>query len=269
MTDFQDTLNELSEQYRQRVDLHNEEKALTLRIKTKCRSFVNGDRKEAEILYNSMMKEDDTHPLQDVALIANYPFLEARNVIEQNRKQVERYMTKLVKGLPAYDWVKSIHGFGDIGFASIMAEAGDLNNYSNPSKLWKRFGLAVMPDGTRQRRVSGPDAVEHGYSPVRRSIIWTIGDSMAKTGGPYKELINYRKEVEVEKAESKGLTVLPSANIPSQFRGNNYPNQNTYINKGHIHNRAKRYAEKQLLKHLWQEWKKATAPVDSEEEVIV
>lgn len=112
-----------------------------------------------------------------------------------------------------------------------------------------------MEDGTRQRMVSGPEGAHHGYSPQRRSMIWTIGEAMLRTTGPYKDLLDQRKQYEIEKAEAKGMVVLPSAQIPTSHRGGTYPNQTDYMSKGHVHNRAKRFVEKRLLKDLWVQWR--------------
>jgi len=168
-----------------------------------------------------------SHDLSDVAFAATFPLIEGRNGVEKHRKAVEKRLVKLAKELPIASWVEGVRGVGLLSLAAIVGEAGDLSNYSNPAKLWKRMGLAVMPDG-RQRRVSGDAALEHGYSPGRRSVMWNIGDCIVKAGGPLKELYNERKAYELPRVETKM----------------------------HAHNRAKRYIEKRFLKMLWGEWRK-------------
>lgn len=135
---------------------------------------------------------------------------------------------KLAKQLPVWPWWKSVNGLGALGLAQIVGESGDLSNYANPGKLWKRLGLAVI-DGKSQRRVSGAAALEHGYSPRRRSVMYCIGDSAIKKQSPYRDLYLERKEY--EKAKVPDLTPM------------------------HHHRRAQRYMEKRILKHLWQRWR--------------
>lgn len=108
----------------------------------------------------------------------------------------------------------------------------------------KRLGEA-----TRDEVLAGAEAIEHGYSPARRSVMWNIGDCIVKAGGPLRELYDQRKAYEIETAKAQGLTVCPAAKIPKK-------NAEAYRSEGHIHNRAKRYVEKRLLKMLWQEWRR-------------
>jgi hypothetical protein len=237
----------LRELHRNREDLHRAEKALTLRIKAKCRRLCGGDKTEADALYKSM-RNGQQHPLTAHALAACQPFFIARDTLEAERKATEKAMAKQVKTLPVYPWAKATMGFGDLGLAQIVGECGDLSIYSNPAKVWKRMGLAVI-GGERQRRVTGADAIEHGYSPSRRSIIWNIGDSMIKcSASEYRALYLERKETEKAKAEAEGLTVVPAAKIPAKTK-------DAYRSEGHVHARAKRYMEKRLLRNLWRAWR--------------
>jgi len=234
----------LRELHRQRQDLHRAEKSLTLQIKAKCRRLSGGDKDEAETLYKAMTGKGD-HGMAVYALAVSAPFLEARGIIEGQRKATEKQMAKEAEKLPVASWIKDIRGIGVGSLAAIVGEAGDLSNYLTVSKLWKRLGLAVI-NGKRQQRVAGAEALEHGYSPSRRSVIWNIGDPLVKQGEKYREIYLKRKEVEITKAEAEGLTVLPAAKIKDK---------ETSRSQGHIHNRAKRYMEKQLIKDLWRAWR--------------
>lgn len=238
-----DTIREM---HRHRQDLHRAEKSLTLQIKAKCRRLAAGDKGEAEKVYKSMLNGCE-HELAMFALSITMPFLNARSVLETERKTVEKQMVKEAKKLPVYPWVESVKGFGALGFAQIVGEAGDISNYSTVSKLWKRLGLAVI-DGGRQRMVAGPDALIHGYNPSRRSVVWNIGDSLFRANGPYSDVCRERKEYERAKAAEAGLTVCPAAKIPAK-------NKELYRSDGHVHNRAKRYMEKRLVRDLWRAWR--------------
>lgn len=219
-------ISEIKELHRKRVDFHRTEKATTLRIKAVCRRLCDGDKTEAEKLYKAL--DSLNHPQALYAADYVEPMRQAKNVLEVERKKCEKQAGKLAKQLPVWSWVEGVRGVGPLALAQIIGEAGDLGNYPNPAKLWKRMGLAVI-NGERQRKVSGAAALEHGYSPERRSIMFVIGDSIIKCGGYYADLYRARKQIE----ETKLLEGT----------------------KGHHHNRAKRYMEKKLLRDLWAAWK--------------
>lgn len=179
---------------------------------------------------------------------------QAMEPIERERAAIEKEMRRLAHALPVWSWVESTPGLGDLGLALITAEAGDVSRYANPGKLWKRLGLAVM-DGTRQGGLSKSAPAEawiaHGYSPRRRSTMWTLGDSLLKAKGPYREVYLARKAYEIAKAEASGLTVAPAAKIPAKRKAE-------FRSQGHVHKRAQRYTEKRLLRDLWRAWRAAT-----------
>lgn len=217
---------EIREQHRMRVDFHRAEKRLTLQIKSVCRRLCGGDKKEANLLYTALKGGD--HPLADVALGYLMPLIATRDTLAEERKRPEKTLEKLALQLPVWAWVKPINGFGKLGLAQIVAEAGDLSNYANPGKLWKRMGLAVI-DGQAQRRVSGAAALDHNYAPERRSLMYCIGDSLIKKDNPYRALYLERKAYEETKT--------PDAT------------------KMLWHRRAQRYMEKRLLRDLWRAWR--------------
>ena len=137
----------------------------------------------------------------------------------------------------------TIKGFGLLGLARIVGIAGDFNKYDSVQKLWKRFGLAVI-NGSCQGRVSSKKVqdmddhekidrkaawMERGYSPKRRAVMFTIGDSLVKcSSGPFRKVYDWRKEYELKRPETK--------------------------NAMHAHLKAQRYMEKQLLLELWEAW---------------
>ncbi len=154
-----------------------------------------------------------------------------RDLYSNARKPYEKRLERLAKELPVWPWVESVRGFGALGLAQIVAECGDLDNYANPAKVWKRMGLAVMPDGTRQRKVADAEqAIEHGYSPQRRSLMYVLADSLIKTNGEGEFRTYYLAEKERQREK------LPDAP------------------QAHIHNRALRHMAKRLLRELWRAW---------------
>jgi hypothetical protein len=183
--------------------------------------------------------------------------VQARKPFDDIESTAEKAMAKLAAEMPVASWALPIRGFGPVSLAIIVAEAGDLANYANPGKLWKRMGLAPISKGDktlagatwRRGGLTAADWTDAGYSMKRRSLMWNIGDALIKGNGdgPYRTLYLARKQFEREKAEAAGLIVAPSASIPKK-------DAHLYMSDGHIHRRAQRYMEKRLLRDLWNAW---------------
>jgi hypothetical protein len=223
---------EIVETWRSRQDMVRAQQKLTLQIKAICRRFTAGDKKEADRLYASI-QNGHSHPLAQVCHEACFGLLRARIPLEEQRAAYEKRLEKLGKRLPIAHMADEIKGVGHIALAKIVGECGDLSAYKSVAAVWKRAGLAVI-NGERQRRVGGEAALEHGYSPERRSVFWNIGDSLIKAqgkdenAGPYRQIYDARKAYERPRVESDG----------------------------HAHNRASRHMVKALMKDLVLEWRR-------------
>lgn len=176
-------------------------------------------------------------------------------------------MENLARQLPVWtSFAEGVRGFGARSLAVIIGETGDLSNYANKGKLWKRMGLAVMGpgDGLHDVRQGGlmktatKEAwIAHGYNKKRRSCSFVIGDVLVKQGEVYRQVYLDRKEYERKRALENGFKIAPSAKIPENRKAE-------YMSDGIIHRRAQRYMEKRLLKDLWQAWKRTVITVPSE-----
>jgi len=241
--------------YRRRVDYHNAEKRLTLQIKAICRRLCDGDKDDAGKLYKAMMGGQGAEDAQRlvvsplIALSACEPLLQARDIVEQFRKDEEKVLTKLGKTLPVWAWCEEIRGVGPLSLAQIIGETGDLFLYANPGKVWKRLGLApfngrACSTWRMQGGATADDWVEMGYSPVRRSVAFNVGECFIKAGGKYKEIYDEKKAEYLER----------------EWCGKCHPKGETepreHCTPAHAHNRAHRYMVKKFIKHLWQEWRK-------------
>lgn len=232
-------IDAIREQWKRRVAWHRAEKSLTLQAKAICRRLCGGCKTEAEKVFKAAHSKGE-HDLANIAFAATWPLIEARNVLEVQRKAVEKQLEKMVKGLHVYEWVKETRGVGPLMLAGIVGEAGDVGSYKSVSALWKRMGLAVMPSG-RQRRIAGVEALEHGYSPERRSLMWNIGACILKA--------QVRKDPEDEEKR-----------IGLDYLGQLYIDRKVYEaerveTKAHAHNRAQRYVEKRFLRQLYAAWR--------------
>lgn len=243
---------------------------LILQVRAICRRMYGGDKDLGNELYDALL-DGGEHADRELAMAAVEPLLECRLILQDRKKRQEKRLAELVPRLPVYPWVAETKCLGAVGLSQIVTEAGDLWRYDNPAKLWKRLGLGMVnrpgSDGTvlseRQRRVSGDAALEHGFSPRRRSVMYCIGESLVKRKGPYRDVYLARKAEEVEKAGAAGLTVVPSAKITAK-------NRHLHRSKGHVHARARRYMEKRLLRDLWRQWRHLTPrpPAESKEESV-
>lgn len=264
--DLAPTIEKIRQLHRQRKTMHVAEKSLTLQVRALCRMYSSreslaANKKEADQLYNAAIKNKGDHSLALFIRGQAIPFLSARDNLEEARKGIEGQLEKLAKSLPVASWVAETRGFGLGNLAAVVGEAGDLSNYANPAKLWKRMGLAVI-DGGRQRKVPGAEALLHGYSAPRRSVFWNVGQCVIKaqsirtdkeTGevlreaGPYRVLYDERKVIELAKCEA-------IAADPAQAK-RYAPNGGKYSPLAHANNRATRYMEKRLLRDLWRAWR--------------
>jgi len=156
-------------------------------------------------------------------------------LIKPERMLVEKQLIKLVTSLPIFPWVKSVRGLGALSAGQIIGEAGDLNRFANPAKLWVMMSIGLV-DGQRQRKVANNPklAIRMRYSPKRRALMYLVGVNLIRLNqeGPYRTLYLERKEFEVKKNPKLAVIVH--------------------------HMRAKRVMEKRLLKDMWIEWRKTS-----------
>jgi hypothetical protein len=194
------------------------------------------------------------------------------------RHEVELQMCRIARTLPAFLWAKSVRGLGELAFAVIVAEAGDLSRYPDrdrpakhgPAALWKRLGLApyngrAMSNWKSERGRMGDKALtsdewsQLGYSPQRRAEIYScVGDPLfrgqtaAKDGtrpaGPYRLVYDQRRE----------HTAITHPLAP-MVNGKNPPEPSW--TKKHQHDDAVRVMTKHLLSDLWSEWRRAIGRV--------
>jgi len=252
-----DVLAELREQCRMRNDYHNSEKRLTNQIKAIGRRSNGGHHVDDAHGLGAAESEsgdqysDDFHG-SDVAGLVSVHLDEHRRGLRKHRLSVEKEIARIAQALPAWPaWVEGVRGIGPLGFGLLIGETGDLSLYANPAKVWKRMGLAVV-NGGRQRRVAGAEALEHGYSPRRRAVMFNLGEALVKQNqdGPYRTLYLERKEIEREKMRPP----CPGCKGKAERTGAER------CSDAHTANRARRYMEKRFLVDLWKAWRLTTPP---------
>lgn len=168
------------------------------------------------------------------------------------RHATELEMKKLARKLPVYAWAKAVHGFGDLGLAVIVAEAGDLAKYPKKGHLWKRLGLAVHEGKAYSTwRSSKPGLTaeqwtEAGYSPRRRAEVYAVISeplfrAQSVVSGPYRGIYDRRRAATAVAHED--------------------------WTKAHSHMDALRVMTKYMIRDLWVAWRQANdaAPIAAED----
>jgi hypothetical protein len=200
-------------------------------------------------------------------------------------KAYEREMGKLSKQLPVAKWMALTdqRGFGWLSLAIIIGEVGDLSNYDNPGKLWRRMGCApfeskgktFMPSTWRSRKkhnggLSAAEWEELGYCPRRRSVMFVISESLLKGNGARKATEThgaiyagpYARRYATKKAEAiarkdpewtpdcttcKGTGTAKSGDGCKKCSG-----RGVMVMRPHLHGML--LMGKRLLRELWTEW---------------
>jgi len=157
---------------------------------------------EAEKLVKSVL---DGTAKSDLSGMIKHTWM-AVEVLENVASQYEKTMVKLASQTPVAGWVKEPEqrGFSLLSLANVIGECGDLNNYSSPSKVWRRMGCApftkedeTLMGGTWKGRkgnrkglatLSSAEWEEYGYCPRRASVRYMIGANFVKQNGdgPYR-----------------------------------------------------------------------------------
>lgn len=216
-------------------------------------------KQAAAIIVSGAAEHPEFREIVNATWLAMQPF-------ENIEDDAVRAMERLVKSIPfMVDMKEATPGLGFKGIGIIIAEACNdkgsiLSDYPKKGHLWKRMGLGLVEkdiglgefvrQGNAGKNASAETWQRHGYNKQRRSRIYTIGDSLLKPTGPYRDIYLARKEFETEKFERLGMKVLKAAEKPK--KGSNV----AYVPAMVIHRRAQRYMEKRLLNDMRKVWRR-------------
>lgn len=291
-----DVLDLIIERYRRRTAWHRAEQSLIRQGWAICRRLCDGDKDAATKLYDKVaaMKPDQVSDAltgitmgleEDVvaAIFEVHPLVTARRLIERLREEAEAEYEIMAKKLPIARWIEAPEqkGVSYGSLAAILGSAGNLHKYVTVQRLWKRMGLAVMPNGRQRQMRDAQLALEHGYSPVRRSVMWNVGTSLLRTqserhdkeaeketgeivitraAGPWRELYDQRKAYETAKNENGDYAEQAAMRLREANFAKTTSAYKAYsagkLPPMHLHARAQRYVEKRFLRELWQEWRR-------------
>jgi len=153
--------------------------------------------KEAGEFIKAVAKGEVETPMRKLILV----HLGSIDGLNAAKEDCERAMVKLAEQLPVAAWVDhpDRRGFGLLFLAIVVGETGDLANYANPAKVWRRMGCAPWSfegqtrmgatwKGGKEGKLPKEEWGKFGYSPRRRSIAFLIGEGIVKQNGegPYR-----------------------------------------------------------------------------------
>jgi len=185
------------------------------------------------------------------------------------QKGIEKEMVAYAKQLLVAAWLEAPEqkGFGMQSLATVIGETGDLNNYANPAKVWRRMGCAPWTfrgdtkmgatwRSGKEGKLPAEEWTNYGYSPRRRSLAYVIGEGIVKQNGvgPYRTRYDEAKARAAEthpewtccsKCEGSGKTKKGS-------KCSNCKGTGIVMKRCHLHGML--LATKLLFKNLWLEW---------------
>jgi hypothetical protein len=201
----------------------------------------------------------------------------SRKVWRDYENAIVKEMERLAGQLPVAEWLKTKECDGiSLGMlATLVGEAGNLSNYPNPAKLWKRlFGAPIEKNGkvmmpSRWRLEGGLSAEEWeaaGYSPKRHSTQQQLKENIVRQNrtkdqetkeitwvGPYRR--------RYDEARERTRVTHPEWWVCSKCEGTGKISKKKCANcKGtgevtmHVHRHAQLLAAKRFVRDLWNKW---------------
>ena len=253
-------------------------------------------RKRTESLYKAVAKDPD-HPLHpDIMfyLMAMAPLDEQRKLIEKETARIAKTLpvfewVKSVKGFGVNSFATIVGECGDIGtYKSVSAVWKRLGLAVLGGNRQGSVCKGGMPDDSfsddvlreiKSGKVSRESAswIVHGYNPARRSVSWNMRQNIIGGMGKFRpvygedvqanEELTYYQRVYAERLRYDSIKAPFTRKVASKFEpvldDDGEPVTMRMSDKGkesysaHCANRAHRYVEKRLLKHLYLEWRRA------------
>ena len=213
------------------------------------RDLIDKERKTIEKETDQLIKSESPQEFSELIINsrnAAAPFIE-------NEEGFNRDIEKLVRKLPIWEaFGEPTKGIGLLGIGIIIAEAGDLSNYPDHYKLWKRLGLAVI-DGIAQGKLwkGAPkeEWIKHGYVRRRRSQVYAyLCEPILKAQ------LRAVKDENGKKTEER-IALGPYGEYYLRYKARmiaTYPD----ISPLWAHRRAHRAMEKRVVRDLWRAWRR-------------
>ena len=203
-------------------------------------------RKATESQCRSMNSESDGENTHETLSF----FSENFSIMEKNIKSA---LKKYAESQEIGKWMLSICGIGEVIAAGLLAHI-DIKKVQTAGQIQAYAGL----DPTREKK-KGEKVY---YNPKMKVLCWKIGESFCKVSNNpndvYGHIYKLRKEYEQKKNENGDYADQAKAKLEKCNIGKTTEAYKWYSNgklpPAHIDQRAKRYAVKIFLSHLFEVW---------------
>ena len=106
------------------------------------------------------------------------------DILTPRRTMIHKEIEKKAAELPVADWWTSHRGLNLKGLGLIIGNVGELSTFNKDAGLWQRFGLRnynfKAPSSYSASELTKEEWVMLGYSKRRRSVMYTVVDSMLR-----------------------------------------------------------------------------------------
>jgi len=174
---------------------------------------------------------------------------------------IEKKMKEELDKYVVTPWLLSIKGLSVVTAAGIVfwTEKIGIENFGNPSKLKKYFGLHVK-DGKSVRGgdVYGTDQKLDFPVMARALMIGVVADLFVKQRSPvYRKIYDRHKAEQTERVFEPGFLMKEFNGRGPRVKGraNRYGPEDTRLGAAHANNRAMRKMMQIFLIHLWVIWR--------------
>lgn len=173
---------------------------------------------------------------------------------EMLENQIKGALLKYAESKPIGRWLLSVYGIGPVIAAGLMAHI-DITRAQTAGAIWKYAGLD--PSAKWEKGQKRP------WNASLKVICWKAGESFVKVSGKetamYGKLYAERKQLETEKNEAGIYKEQAKQKLEKFSIGKSTEAYKAYsqgkLPPAHIHARAKRYAVKMFLSHLFEVWR--------------
>ena len=176
---------------------------------------------------------------------------------EKLERQIKTVLQKYVEAQPIGQWLMSITGIGPVISAGLIANI-DISKVQTAGQIQAFAGLDPTRDWKKGEK--------RPFNARLKTLCWKIGESFVKVCNNekdvYGKLYKIRKEYENNKNENGDYAEQAAAKLEKFKIGKNTEAYKHYsegkLPPAHINSRAKRYAVKIFLSHLFSVWYEMT-----------
>ncbi len=175
-------------------------------------------------------------------------FDESLNAFESAEKIASKAMVKYLPGIPIWEqWLKHVRGMGDVLAAQLVAMVQPIGDFDTPSKLWA-YACGVPGDDGRVGLKKGE---QPHHNTALKVVCYLIGEAFIKSPPRKEGQVSYRefydryKARDAEKHAAEMVQFLADKKTGKAVGGGRWSDL-------HMNTRARRYAYKMFLSHLWQ-----------------